>query len=116
MEVWSSPTVNVLSVCSQWHHPHPHLYRFGGPWTRYSRSGNIIHYHLPSTGGAFTHRNGRTARMNASGKAYVILSADEKIPDYLKAKMPEMRLNPDAPLPPPSVWQTLYIGKANVTR
>ena len=54
--------------------------------------------------------------MNASGKAYVILSADEKIPDYLKAKMPEMRLNPDAPLPPPSVWQTLYIGKANVTR
>jgi superfamily II DNA/RNA helicase len=73
--------------------------------------GNIIHYHLPSTGEAFTHRNGRTARMNASGKAYVILSADEKIPDYLKAKMPEMRLNPNAPLPPPSVWQTLYIGK-----
>ena len=27
----------------------------------------IIHYHLPDTEDVFTHRNGRTARMDASG-------------------------------------------------
>ena len=44
---------------------------------------NVIHYQLPHNEEAFVHRNGRTARMNASGTAYVILTEDEK-PTFLK--------------------------------
>jgi superfamily II DNA/RNA helicase len=32
----------------------------------------IIHYHMPTTEEIFTHRNGRTARMDASGTAILI--------------------------------------------
>ena len=39
------------------------------------------------------------------------MSADEKIPDYLKAQDARDASESNAPLPPPSVWQTLYIGK-----
>ena len=37
----------------------------------------IIHYHLPEKPESFTHRNGRTARMNASGTAFLLLDRDE---------------------------------------
>jgi superfamily II DNA/RNA helicase len=43
----------------------------------------IIHYHLPASEDVFTHRNGRTARMEASGTAILILSPEEKLPDYI---------------------------------
>jgi superfamily II DNA/RNA helicase len=39
---------------------------------------HVIHYHLPSKGDELTHRNGRTARMLASGTAYIILHESEK--------------------------------------
>ncbi len=45
----------------------------------------IIHYHLPHTEDIFTHRNGRTARMDASGTAILILSPEEKLPAYIHA-------------------------------
>ena len=32
----------------------------------------IVHYQLPHSGAEFTHRNGRTARMNKKGTAYVL--------------------------------------------
>ena len=41
----------------------------------------VIHYHLPLTPETWTHRNGRTARMGASGTAYVIIAEGENIPD-----------------------------------
>ncbi|WP_304064256.1 DEAD/DEAH box helicase [Pedobacter glucosidilyticus] len=44
----------------------------------------VIHYQIPHTLDAFVHRNGRTARMKASGKAYLLLSEEETIPPYLK--------------------------------
>lgn len=43
----------------------------------------IIHYHMPATSQAWTHRNGRTARMGASGNVYLIKSPDEDIPEYV---------------------------------
>ena len=43
----------------------------------------IIHYHLPATEEVFTHRNGRTARMDASGTAILILSPEEKLPSFI---------------------------------
>jgi superfamily II DNA/RNA helicase len=69
----------------------------------------VIHYQLPHTKEAFTHRNGRTARMNASGTAYLILAEDDKLP-YLDS-MPEAESLPEEDLLPENTpWVTLYIA------
>lgn len=70
----------------------------------------IIHYHLPHTEDIFTHRNGRTARMDASGTAVVILSPDEKMPNYIPADIEEIELPETAVLPESPKWSTLFIG------
>ncbi len=41
---------------------------------------SVIHYHLPVSSEAWTHRNGRTARMGASGHVYVITAPGEECP------------------------------------
>lgn len=71
--------------------------------------GNIIHYQLPYTEDAFLHRNGRTARMNAKGTAYLIMTEDEKYP-FLKADIETEKLKGNYKLPKDSLWQTLYIA------
>jgi len=69
----------------------------------------IIHYQLPYTEDAFLHRNGRTARMNAKGTAYLIIADDEKYP-FLKSDIETENLKGDFKLPGDSEWQTLYIA------
>jgi hypothetical protein len=70
----------------------------------------IIHYQLPGTQDVFTHRNGRTARMNAGGTAYMLLAAGDFLPTYITGAT-ELEPLPDKPvLPGPSTWCTLYIG------
>lgn len=44
---------------------------------------SIIHYHMPLTKETWTHRNGRTARVDATGTIYVITSEADNIPDYV---------------------------------
>ncbi len=44
---------------------------------------NVVHYHMPPTDAAWTHRNGRTARVDASGKVFVITCEGETIPEYV---------------------------------
>lgn len=70
----------------------------------------IIHYHLPHTEDIFTHRNGRTARMDASGTAVVILSPDEKMPAYIPSDIEEIELPETAVVPESPKWSTLFIG------
>jgi ATP-independent RNA helicase DbpA len=70
---------------------------------------HIIHYQLPVTEEAFTHRNGRTARMHASGTAYLVL-ADDEVPRYLKQEPEAAQLPENLYLPDETPWQTLYIG------
>jgi superfamily II DNA/RNA helicase len=54
----------------------------------------IIHYHLPVKSEEFTHRNGRTARMNANGTAYVLKWNREKVPEFIEAlKLEELILS-----------------------
>ncbi|MDO4320714.1 MAG: DEAD/DEAH box helicase [Bacteroidales bacterium] len=43
----------------------------------------VIHYHLPPSAAAWTHRNGRTARVDADGNVYVITCEGENVPDYV---------------------------------
>lgn len=44
---------------------------------------NIVHYHMPLTEQTWTHRNGRTARVDASGTIYVITSEADNVPEYM---------------------------------
>lgn len=46
----------------------------------------IIHYQLPPKEHEFIHRNGRTARMNRDGAAYLIIEEGERIPDFIRSK------------------------------
>ncbi len=70
----------------------------------------IIHYHLPATEEIFIHRNGRTARMDASGTIIMILSDEEKIPDYVHEPIEEIDLPEDNSLPEKPKWSTLFIA------
>jgi ATP-independent RNA helicase DbpA len=70
----------------------------------------IIHYQLPNTQESFTHRNGRTARMEASGTAILMLAPHERLPEYITPEPATITLNPNAPLPQKPVWATLFIG------
>lgn len=44
----------------------------------------VIHYHLPVSAEVWTHRNGRTARVDATGTVYVITSEADSIPDFVE--------------------------------
>lgn len=72
---------------------------------------HVVHYHLPINEEAFTHRNGRTARWEASGSAYLLLHPEETIPEYLSQEVETYTLPVFIPKPPKSKWATLYIGK-----
>lgn len=71
---------------------------------------NIIHYHQPLTAESYIHRNGRTARVDASGDAYLIIGPDEDVQEFISfddtrylGDKPESRI-------PPSKVSTLYIS------
>ncbi len=70
----------------------------------------IIHYHLPDKEDSFTHRNGRTARMDASGTAILILSPEEKLPSYIDTATEEIELPKESILPEKPKWSTLFIA------
>jgi superfamily II DNA/RNA helicase len=70
---------------------------------------HIIHYELPLTGEIFTHRNGRTARVDATGEAYLITLTDALLPHYAKA-CKGFTLNSNSRNPKTSSISTLYIS------
>lgn len=72
---------------------------------------NVVHYHLPVNQEAMVHRNGRTARWDAQGNAYMILGPEEHLPEYVPADMPVYELPENTGRPPRSEWCTLYIGR-----
>ena len=71
---------------------------------------HVIHYQLPVQEEAFIHRNGRTARMNAEGTAYLVFGENEKYPEYIKDKIAVERLPEATVLPKEPKFTTLYIG------
>lgn len=72
---------------------------------------NVVHYHLPLNEEAFIHRNGRTARMNAEGDAYLILNEIESVPEYITRVPEEFFLPEEAKTPESSEWVTLTINR-----
>jgi superfamily II DNA/RNA helicase len=76
---------------------------------------HVIHFELPMKGDEFRHRNGRTARMESEGTAYILTSDEERLPDYISIKPKVLNLPERLTLPPAAVWTTIYIsgGKKN---
>ena len=72
---------------------------------------HIIHYHLPLSEEGFTHRNGRTARWDAVGSAYIILHPEEQLPAYIPLEPEEFVFPETIPAPALPEYITLYIGK-----
>lgn len=70
----------------------------------------IIHYQLPTTEDVMIHRNGRTARMHASGTAYFLLKETDHLPPFLKSTPEEETLPLKLTIPKPGEWKTLYIS------
>jgi len=73
----------------------------------------ILHYHLPPRKKEFTHRNGRTARMNHDGIAYVLHWTEEELPDFIQEVASETLNVEDLQKtanPSPVQWKTLYIS------
>ena len=68
----------------------------------------IIHYHLPNRAEEFTHRNGRTARMNSDGSAYVLHCEQENLPDFIGDLPAEQLMK--KPLQERADWSTLFIS------
>lgn len=71
---------------------------------------HIIHYQLPPKKDAFVHRNGRTARMKATGTAYLILTENDEQPEYVSGEAETIEVPENAPVPPQPEWETLYIS------
>tara|TARA_B110000305_G_scaffold64706_1_gene72144 strand:- start:22938 stop:24248 length:1311 start_codon:yes stop_codon:yes gene_type:complete len=68
----------------------------------------IIHYEMPQREEEFTHRNGRTARMNSNGAAYCIKGKNDRIPEYAqKIKTETFTPGPEIPK---NKWETLFVS------
>lgn len=80
---------------------------------------HIVHYQLPPKQDAFIHRNGRTARMHASGQSYLVVANDEALPDYLSAEGLEEVSFDEAVAARPSEYSLLYLSagkKSNISK
>lgn len=70
---------------------------------------NVIHYHQPLTEENYIHRNGRTARVEATGDIYVLVGPEEDIKDYIEVDR-EMYLDTEKRAELRSGLVTLYIS------
>jgi len=70
----------------------------------------IIHYHMPPKEDGFIHRNGRTARMSATGTSFLLMSREEEMPDYIKTRPEKVKLKDDNSMPKKPEWVTLYLS------
>ena len=72
----------------------------------------IIHYQLPHSSKEFTHRNGRTARMNRDGTAYVLKWKLESLPEFIHADKAEQENEVENEVAETATlnWETVYIS------
>lgn len=68
----------------------------------------IIHYQLPLREAEFTHRNGRTARMEVKGTAYVLKWEKEELPEFIQeSSVQNLEANS---IKKETEWKTLFIS------
>jgi len=68
----------------------------------------IIHYELPKHEEEFIHRNGRTARVNEKGTAYILKWENERLPEFIKVSK-GINISKKAHYKP-QYWETLFIS------
>ena len=68
----------------------------------------IIHYEMPRAEEEFTHRNGRAARVDAKGTAYLIKGDKEELPEYIDN--PNVVNISKKAIRKPQFWETLFIS------
>ncbi len=68
----------------------------------------IIHFQLPNKEREFIHRNGRTARMNKGGTAYVLKWQQEMLPDFIQGIEHEELTVKEKEIS--THWKTLFIS------
>ena len=71
---------------------------------------NIVHYQQASSETVFVHRNGRTARMENEGTVWILLSSEEKVPDYVPEYATEVTITETNNHPKLPYFSTLYFG------
>ena len=70
---------------------------------------SIVHYHQPLTPETYTHRNGRTARVDAKGDIYVLTGPDEELKSFIETDG-TYRPDPNATSPLKSDKATIRIS------
>lgn len=69
----------------------------------------VVHYHQPLTSEAYTHRNGRTARVEEEGDVYVLIGLEEELKDFVTIDDNyALDVNADAKLR--SKFMTIYVS------
>ncbi|CAM1358975.1 DEAD/DEAH box helicase [Tenacibaculum xiamenense] len=68
----------------------------------------IIHYELPLRIEEFTHRNGRTARVDKEGMAYVLKSKQQELPEFIE-NIPIADISDKKPKIK-RYWETIFIS------
>jgi len=68
----------------------------------------IIHYELSLHAKEFIHRNGRTARVNEKGTAYILKWKNQKLPGFIN-EVTEVDISSQSSIEP-QFWQTLFIS------
>jgi len=71
--------------------------------------GHVIHYQIPEKEDAFIHRNGRTARMKAKGKVYIMVTNEEEY-SFLDPEMPIEQLKGEYKIDNTTDFKTIYIS------
>ncbi|WP_060872803.1 DEAD/DEAH box helicase [Myroides odoratus] len=71
--------------------------------------GHVIHYQIPEKEDAFIHRNGRTARMKAKGKVYIMVTDEEQY-SFIDADMPIEQLKGTYTIDNTTDFKTIYIS------
>ena len=70
---------------------------------------NVIHYHQPLTSETYTHRNGRTARVDADGDVFVLVGPEENVKDYIDFDA-TYYLDPERQAPESRSFDTIYFS------
>ncbi|NDC40747.1 MAG: DEAD/DEAH box helicase [Chitinophagia bacterium] len=70
----------------------------------------IVHYQLPQTREIFIHRNGRTARMNAGGRAVILLTGNEYLPEFAGTDIAQIEVPSGHNTPTKPEWTSLFFA------
>jgi len=70
---------------------------------------HVIHYQYPNSKEAFTHRIGRTGRMNKQGASYILIGKTIQLPEYMTVPDDFHEIKEVMEISRPK-WNTLYIG------